>query len=155
MSHARLITPIGTLIVEADGACLQRIEIGTGPQCSSGDPLLAEAMAQLAAWFAGRLEQFDLPLAKPATPRGDVHRAAIAAIGFGETASYGEVARTIASGPRAVGQACRRNPFPLVVPCHRVIGAGGAPGHYSAGAGLATKQWLLDFESRRATRWAA
>ena len=102
-----------------------------------------------------RRTRFDLPLAAPSTPRGAAHRDGIAAIGFGETASYGMVARAIGSGPRAVGQACRRNPFPLIVPCHRIVGAGGSIGHYSAGAGLATKRWLLEFEARRATRWAA
>lgn len=155
MSQASLTTPIGTVRVEADGRQLLRIDIGTGPEQTSSDPLLAEALAQLAAWFDSRLEAFDLPLAEPETPRGTAHRAGIAAIRFGETASYGAVARAIDSGARAVGQACRRNPFPLIIPCHRVIATGGGIGHYSAGAGIETKRWLLAFETRKATRWAA
>jgi len=63
--------------------------------------------------------------------------------------SYGALARTIASGPRAMGQACRRNPFPLVIPCHRVIGSAGSIGYYSGGNGIATKLWLLEHESKR------
>ncbi|HWL46290.1 MAG TPA: methylated-DNA--[protein]-cysteine S-methyltransferase, partial [Sphingomonadaceae bacterium] len=92
------------------------------------------------------LVHFALPLSPAGTPRGPAHRAAIMAIGYGETASYGEVARAIGSSPRAVGQACARNPLPIIVPCHRVLGAGGAIGHYSAGDGIATKCWLLSHE---------
>ena len=66
---------------------------------------------------------------------------------------YGAIARMIGSSPRAVGQACRRNPFPIVVPCHRVVGAGGAIGYYSAGEGVATKRWLLAHENGDET-WA-
>ena len=109
-------------------------------------PVLGEALAQLSAWFAGELTQFDLPLAEPDTPRGAAHRQAIADIPYADTASYGAIACMIGSSPRAVGQACRRNPFPIVIPCHRVIGAGGSIGYYSGGAGVATKLWLLQHE---------
>lgn len=155
MSQASLVTPIGTLHVTAEDGLLTRIFFGTEPQHSASDGLLAEALKQISAWFEGKLRAFDLPLAPPSTPRGAAHRAGIAAIGYGETASYGAVARAIASGPRAVGQACRRNPFPLVIPCHRIIGSGNALGHYSAGAGVPTKRWLLDFEERMKRQWAA
>src|SRR3546814_13589613 len=67
-----------------------------------------------------------LPLTPAASPLGEVLRAAIVAIPHGETASYGQVARAVESGPRAVGQACARNPFPIIVPCHRVLGNGGS-----------------------------
>jgi len=70
------------------------------------------------------------------------------AIPPGETISYGALARIAGSSPRAIGQACARNPFPIVVPCHRVVGSGGAIGHYSAGRGIITKSWLLDHERR-------
>ena len=155
MSRASLVTPIGTLHVSAEGGVLTRVDIGAGSQRADGDRLMVEALAQLAAWFEGRLAKFDLPLAVPVTPRGLAHRAGIAAIGYGQTASYGAVARAVGSAPRAVGQACRRNPFPLIVPCHRVVGSGGALGHYSAGAGVSTKRWLLEFEERMNLRWAA
>jgi len=91
---------------------------------------------------------FTLALAPAATPRGRALRDGMVAIPYGDTASYGDLARRLGSAPRAVGQACARNPFPIVVPCHRVLGAGGALGHYSAGDGAATKRWLLDHESR-------
>lgn len=102
---------------------------------------------QLNAYFAGRLTHFDLSLAPARTSRGAVLRDAIVAVGHGATASYGELAHAVGSSARAVGQACARNPFPLVVPCHRVLQAGGVLGPYSAGAGPATKRWLLAFEA--------
>ena len=89
---------------------------------------------------------FDLPLAPAATMRGEVLRQAMVNIGFGDTASYGELAARIGSSARALGQACARNPFPIVVPCHRVLQAGGVLGSYSAGEGPVTKRWLLRHE---------
>jgi methylated-DNA-[protein]-cysteine S-methyltransferase len=142
-------SPIGALRLYAEDGQLCALDIGedaVGNDVNPDDPLLHEAVAQLTAWFDGRLTDFTLPLAPPNTPRGPAHRDAIIAIGFGKTASYGEVARTIGSSPRAVGQACARNPLPILVPCHRVLGAGGTIGHYSAGAGVLTKRWLLSHE---------
>ncbi len=154
MSQYWLPSPIGHIAVAGDGRVLTALRIATrgdgadpgGPEAD--DPLLHEAAAQLTAYFAGRLTCFNLPLAPAATPRGPAHRAAIVAIGHGDTASYGALAQALGSSPRAVGQACRRNPFPILVPCHRVLGAGEAIGHYSAGAGVDTKRWLLNHERR-------
>lgn len=151
MAHAHIQTPIGTVTVTGDGRQLIQIAVGEEPADANAAPdaLLREALAQIDAWFAGTLTTFDLPLAPAITPRGPDHRAAIAGIGYGETASYGALARMIGSSPRAIGQACRRNPFPIIIPCHRVLGAGGALGHYSAGQGIATKNWLLHHERKR------
>ena len=159
MSQASLVTPIGTLSIVADRNCLLGVRIGgadasSAPRRDDALPLVEEALRQLAAWFAGTLDRFDLPLAPAGTPRGAALRAAIEGVGYGETESYGVVSRRIDSSPRAIGQACARNPFPLIVPCHRIVGAGGTIGHYSAGAGIATKRWLLAFEARRAHPWA-
>lgn len=146
----RFDSPIGALRLCAEHGRLCALDIGEGAaaggDANPDDPLLREAVAQLAAWFDGRLTDFTLPLAPAKTPRGPAHRDAIVAIGFGETASYGAIARAIGSSPRAVGQACARNPLPILVPCHRVLGAGGTIGHYSAGAGIPTKRWLLSHE---------
>jgi methylated-DNA-[protein]-cysteine S-methyltransferase len=149
---AVVATPIGRVALCGDDACLHGIRIGVDDATAPGT--VAEvryAADQLAAWFAGDRTTFDLRLAAAATARGGTLRAAIATVGYGATASYGELARAHASSARAVGQACARNPFPLVIPCHRVLAAGGVLGPYSAGDGPATKRWLLDFESR-ATR---
>jgi methylated-DNA-[protein]-cysteine S-methyltransferase len=140
-------SPIGPILLSAADDRLTSIHIGADGDIPTDQlPILEEALAQLDAWFTGRLNRFDLDLAEPDTPRGAAHRKAIADIPYAETASYGAIARMIGSSPRAVGQACRRNPFPIVIPCHRVIGAGGAIGHYSGGAGVTTKLWLLRHE---------
>lgn len=152
MPQSSLATPIGHVSLIGERGVLTAVRIdadATAPVPTDDDAVTREAAAQLAAWFAGRLTTFDLPLAPPTSPRGPAHRAAILAIGHGDTASYGAIARTIGSSARAVGQACRRNPFPIVVPCHRVLAAGEAIGHYSAGQGVATKRWLLNHERSR------
>lgn len=157
MFQTSIDTPIGRLAILADDATLTAIRVGA-PAGDADDlarsAVLRAAADQLNAYFSNDLKQFDLPLAPLSSPRGAAHRAAITAIDHGAVASYGEIARRIGSGPRAVGQACRRNPFPIVVPCHRVIGAADAIGHYSAGEGVATKRWLLRHENRGDGRWA-
>ena len=146
---ASLATPIGLVRVTGTADRIEAIAIlPDGDPIGSNFPALAEALAQLDAHFAGRLTQFDLPLAPSLTPRGQALREAIIAVGYGRTASYGDLARAAASSPRAVGQACARNPYPIVVPCHRVLNAAGSLGAYSAGEGPVTKRWLLAFEQR-------
>jgi methylated-DNA-[protein]-cysteine S-methyltransferase len=98
------------------------------------------------AYVAGELTVFDLPLVPAASDRGPELRAAICSIIYGETASYGDLAARTGASARAVGQACASNPFPIIVPCHRVLPTGGALGFYSAGDGPATKAWLLKHE---------
>jgi methylated-DNA-[protein]-cysteine S-methyltransferase len=150
-------SPLGPIEVRVRNNQVTSIRIGAPDSVITDDtPLLREARVQLAAWFEGKLRTFDLPLEPLTSPRGELLRMAIAAIPYGESLSYGVVARTIGSGPRAVGQACRRNPFPIVIPCHRVIGSAGSIGYYSGGDGIATKLWLLNHESKQAkgSKWA-
>jgi len=154
---ALLASPIGTIHVEADEHWIRAIRIlPTGePFTVTEDPkdgALGEAVHQLRAYFDQRFTAFDLPLAPAASARGAALRDAIIAIPAGDMLSYGALARLAGSAPRAIGQACARNPFPIVVPCHRVVGSGGAIGHYSAGRGIITKTWLLDHESDPARR---
>lgn len=147
MPSGSLLTPIGRVTVATRADRLARVQIGVGDETDEApDALVAEAIAQLRAWFAGHTAGFDLPLEPARTPRGENLRDAIAAVRSGATASYGAVARMAGSSPRAVGQACARNPFPIVIPCHRIVGAGDLIGHYSAGQGVATKRWLLAHE---------
>lgn len=155
MIQTAFATPIGTIRIEATGERITALRIGKpeDPVEPSNDPLLGEATRQIAAWFDGRIEHFDLPFAATLSPRGADLRAGIQSIGYGCTASYGDVARATGSSPRAIGQACARNSLPIIVPCHRVVGAAGAIGHYSAGSGSTTKRWLLAFEARRSL-WA-
>ncbi len=150
---AAFATPIGRVEVTGDEARLYGIRIGPrdGALGSASAEAVRRARDQIEAWFAGERTVFNLPLAPAATPRGAVLRDGIVAIAHGEAASYGALARMLASSPRAIGQACARNPFPLVVPCHRVLAAGRL-GAYSAGDGPATKQLLLDYEQRHKDR---
>lgn len=152
---ARIATPVGIIAVEGDASAIHaiRIEASGSAIIGSAEPVL-RAIAQLEQWFAGDRVTFDLPLAATATPRGQALRDAMVAISYGETCSYGALAHSATSSARAIGQACARNPFPIVVPCHRVLNADGRLGAYSAGQGSTTKRWLLDHEQRYATNRA-
>jgi methylated-DNA-[protein]-cysteine S-methyltransferase len=147
--EAVIATPIGAVRITGGDRAITRVSI---ERDTASTRACAEAVRtaaqQLEQWFAGERTDFDLALAPAATMRGQALRDAMVGIGFGETMSYGALARLAASSPRAIGQACARNPFPIIVPCHRVLAAGGALGAYSAGDGPATKQALLDHERR-------
>lgn len=146
-SAAVIATPIGAIRIESVGELVAGIHVGVSDQPRRPEnAVLAEACGQLSAYFARELAEFNLPLVPSKTERGPALRHAILAIGFGQTLGYGEIAARIGSSARAVGQACARNPFPIVVPCHRVLAAGGRLGPYSAGDGPVTKQWLLRHE---------
>lgn len=111
------------------------------------DDILAEAVRQLDAYFAGELTAFDVPTAPViGTPFQQRVWAALAEIGYGQTASYGDLARAIGqpTASRAVGMANGRNPLSILVPCHRVIGSDGKIVGYGGGADR--KRFLLDFE---------
>lgn len=147
--EALIATPIGVIRIVGNERELLSITIGVDGNVSRGTfAAVQQAVEQLVQWFAGERRTFALPLAPAPTPRGQALRDGMVAIGYGETMSYGELARQLDSAPRAIGQACARNPFPVVVPCHRVLGAGGALGHFSGGDGPPTKRWLLDHEQR-------
>lgn len=152
----RFPSPIGTIRVTADAGSLTGLTIDDAAADGDAIPndgiaLLSMARAQLEAYFAGDRTTFDLPLSRVATVRGAALRTAICSVGCGRTTTYGALAAEAGSSARAVGQACRRNPLPIIVPCHRVLGAGTAE-HYSAGRGVETKRWLLAHERR--TGWA-
>ena len=146
--HVVIATPIGPIRVEG-GERLTRVHIGEdGPRGPGSAPAVRAGVEQLEQWFAGERRGFELELEPAGTPRGEELRAGLIALGYGDTLSYGALARMLGSAPRAIGQLCARNPFPIVVPCHRVLGSGGALGHYSGGEGPKTKAWLLDHERR-------
>lgn len=112
-------------------------------------PLAQEAVRQLRAYLVDPAFRFALPLAPAGTPFRNRVWQAIAAIPMGRPATYGELARQLASAPRAVGQACGDNPYPVVVPCHRVVAADGGLGgfaHSRDGLLPGIKRWLLEHE---------
>lgn len=147
--HALIATPVGPVRVDGDETGISAVWIcADGPPGRGSAAAVREAVAQLEQWFAGARRDFDLPLAPARTPRGEQLRDGLVAVPYGETLSYGALARLLGSSPRAIGQLCARNPFPILVPCHRVLGSGGALGNYSGGEGPKTKSWLLDHERR-------
>ncbi|NYT41632.1 methylated-DNA--[protein]-cysteine S-methyltransferase [Sphingomonas sp. R-74633] len=150
--HGVIATPIGPVRVEGSETALVSVQIGEGSPSPGSAAAVREAIAQLGAWFAGERQVFDLPLQPLPTPRGEELRQAMIGIGYGETLSYGELARLTGSSARAIGQICSNNPFPILVPCHRVLADGGKLGNYSGGDGPKTKSWLLEHERRLSGR---
>jgi methylated-DNA-[protein]-cysteine S-methyltransferase len=144
-------SPIGALtLFEQDGA-ITGLTWAAGTRIRNGLPttLLAEAKTQLAAYFNGHLKVFDLPLAATGTNFQLRIWRMIGAIPFGTTLSYGGLAKKLGSGPRAVAGACGANPIPIIVPCHRVLGADGKLHGYSGRGGVMTKATLLTLEGVR------
>lgn len=149
--EALIATPVGPIRITGDEMALSGVWIGAhGPISRATAAAVRTATEQFEQWFAGERETFDLPLAAAATDRGMVLRGGLIAVPYGETLSYGALARRLGSSARAIGQLCARNPFPIIVPCHRVLADGGKLGSYSAGDGPATKIWLLEHERRHA-----
>jgi methylated-DNA-[protein]-cysteine S-methyltransferase len=120
------------------------------PPVKPAGELGRRAASQLAAYLEDARSRFDLPLAARGTDFQRRVWRCIAAIPCGETVTYADIARELRSAPRAVGQACGANPFPLVVPCHRVVASSGLGGfaHARGGYLMQTKRWLLEHEER-------
>ncbi len=147
-------TPVGQLRIVELGGSITAIEFepfrATGRPLGERDddhPVLAAAVAQLAAYFSRDLKEFDLPLAPQGSEWQQQVWRQLRQIGYGETASYGQVAARLGrtnAASRAVGLANGQNPIPIVVPCHRVIGADGTLTGYAGG--LERKRLLLDLE---------
>jgi len=152
--YARIDSPVGPLLLAASDDGLHAIEfhdarhpVKRGDDWRDGNhPLLREAERQLREYFAGKRRSFDLPLAPKGTPFQREVWQALASIPYGRTSSYGELAARVGrpSASRAIGAANGRNPLPIVLPCHRVIGADGSLTGF--GGGLPTKQFLLKLE---------
>lgn len=135
-------TPLGTVTLSEAGGQLVGLSWQSVP--GEGSALLDRAAEQLQAYLAGERQVFDLPMDWGQGLQEKVRRA-MAAIPFGETRTYGEIAREVGAPAQAVGQACGANPLPILIPCHRVLGAKGLGG-FSAKGGVETKVWLLRHE---------
>lgn len=145
MPHLSLNSPLGPLSVFEDGGAIVALEWGRA-NGSAPSPLLKKAKTQLNAYFDGKLKRFDLPLAPAGTAFQRKVWKQLSKIPFGQVRSYGDVARAVSSAPRAVGGACGRNPLPIIIPCHRVLGHRGALTGYSGGGGIRSKEALLRLE---------
>jgi methylated-DNA-[protein]-cysteine S-methyltransferase len=149
MSICYIDSAVGRLALEADDDCVTSVRwasAGDRERSTAPNSVLKEAIRQLDRYFNRKLRRFDLPLAARGTDHQKRVWAMMREIPFGETATYGGMAMALGSGPRAVGMACGRNPIPIIVPCHRVLGAGGKEGGFSGGRGLPTKRQLLAIE---------
>ncbi|HZT05782.1 MAG TPA: methylated-DNA--[protein]-cysteine S-methyltransferase [Chloroflexota bacterium] len=154
--YTTMESPIGQLILTGDRSHITGLLLpedhgrrtSVDPLWIRADDAFGEAVAQLDAYFAGQLTRFALPIALSGTPFQMRVWRALQQIRYGETATYGQIAAQIGqpAAVRAVGLANGRNPIAIIVPCHRVVGAGGALTGY--GGGLDRKRWLLDLEQR-------
>jgi methylated-DNA-[protein]-cysteine S-methyltransferase len=158
---ATLDTPVGPLSVSCSQAGVSGVRFGKPPHSPGAGPgartvqdLAGAAVIQLSGYFSGQRRRFDLPIDWSATSRlqREVLGILLDSVGYGETVSYGTLARRAWRGDdgpplpaRAVGQIMGSNPIPLIVPCHRVV-AGDGLGGYSGGTGVEVKRWLLVFE---------
>jgi methylated-DNA-[protein]-cysteine S-methyltransferase len=151
-------TPVGRLVLESDGDVLIGIWLPHETRAverngHDAPPVLKDAAAQLEEYFARERTAFDLPLELDGTTFQKEVWAELSRIPYGETISYGELARRVGrpKGPRAVGQANGRNRIPIIVPCHRVLATNGLGGY---AGGLSMKRSLLAVEGVAAARGA-
>lgn len=149
-------SPLGALLLVADHDGLRKIFFENGRDCARPDhswkensQFFKETISQLRGYLAGELEEFDLPLAAEGTSFQVKVWELLCEIGYGETTSYGELARRLGNpnACRAVGLANGANPIPIIIPCHRVIGSNGKLTGY--GGGLPIKEKLLALERRQ------
>ncbi len=153
MNSISFDSPIGKIRIIEEGGYITRLRWGHelvqsdeyDEEDQGKSDVLDQAVEQLKAYFAGELTEFDLPIA----PKGnrfqsDVWRI-MQSIPLGETLTYGDVAKKLGAAAQPVGQACGHNPIPIIIPCHRILGAKNLGG-FSAEGGIEDKVWLLKHE---------
>jgi methylated-DNA-[protein]-cysteine S-methyltransferase len=153
--YSELDSPVGALLLLGDERSLhglymheQKHRPSLPEGCEQNDKAFRSVREQLRAYFAGKLRDFDVALSSKGSAFQQTVWRGLLEIPFGETESYGQLARRIGNekASRAVGLANGRNPIGIIVPCHRVVGANGSLTGY--GGGLSRKQWLLEHERR-------
>ncbi len=144
MPQLSLHTPLGALTLSEEDGAIVALDWGWGRD-QTATPLLTRGRDQLQAYFDGALQNFDLPLALAGTPYRQRVWQALAAIPYGETRTYQQIAVLAGGSPRSVGGANGANPLPIIIPCHRVVATTGIGG-YSGGEGIPTKMFLLGLE---------
>ncbi|MGI9187675.1 MAG: methylated-DNA--[protein]-cysteine S-methyltransferase [Gaiellales bacterium] len=154
LTYRTVSTPLGDITAVADVDGLTQVILAGDDgsvlaDAAEGGPIVDAAAQQLTEYFAGERMTFDVPLAAQGTEFQQTVWRALCDVPFGTTATYGDIAKAIGqqTATRAVGAANGRNPIPIIVPCHRVIGASGELTGYSGGGGVETKRRLLDHES--------
>lgn len=144
-------TPLGPIGIQVEDDSLCRVELEPDKTTKANGALPIAVREQLAAYFEDAGHVFDLPLVLRGTDFQNRVWAALREIPSGHTVTYGELAKKLGTSARAIGGACRANPCPIVVPCHRVLAVNGLGGYAgdSSGRKLEIKQWLLDHEQGR------
>ena len=145
MNYLSVSSPLGDLTLFEDDSQIISLDWGR-VEGGEGSPVLEEAARQLEEYFDGDRQEFDLPLSPIGTQFQRKVWATMCEIPYGKALTYGEAAKKIGSSPRAIGGACGRNPLPILIPCHRIVGANGSLGGYSGMDGLDTKRALLRLE---------
>jgi methylated-DNA-[protein]-cysteine S-methyltransferase len=145
-----LDTPTGRLLIKSNGLAITRVAwlkrddpIPTGET----DTVCDRAAAELTEYFSGSLKTFTVPIHLEGSDLQLRVWQVMREIPFGQVLTYGDVAHQIGSEPQAVGTTCGQNPIPVIVPCHRIVGAGGKLTGFSGGNGIETKAFLLDHET--------
>lgn len=143
-------TPVGRLGIAIEGESITSIDMLSRRRSlrSSNKPLARQAARELKQYFKGERSSFDLPVSKRGTDFQERVWRALRKIPFGKTVTYGQLADRLSSGARAVGTACRKNPVPIVVPCHRVVAKSGIGGYMgdTTGPRVKMKHELLNHE---------
>lgn len=142
--RAGMDSPVGPLTVVVENDSVVALD-WVRPQRDDDHPVLQAALAQLTEYFAGERQDFDLPLAPKTTAFQQTFGQALCTIPYGETRTYGDLAKQMNRPAQAIGQACGANPIAILIPCHRVLAANGLGG-YSGAGGVETKVKLLQLE---------
>ncbi len=143
MFETTVDTPTGPMILREKDGAIVRAEWGVGG--ADDTPLLRKAAEQLVAYFEDAANGFDLPLRVEASEFQQAVCDAMLAIPLGETKTYGELSKELGVPAQAIEQGCGGKPIPVIIPCHRVLGANGLGG-FSGEGGVETKVWLLKHE---------
>ena len=145
MAHTSINTPVGILSIFSHDDAINVVEWGRAPDGDT-NPVVDEAAKQLKAYFAKELTAFELPLDPAGSSFQKAVCQAMTEIPYGHRVTYGDIAKSLGQSAQAVGSACGHNPIPIIIPCHRVVGANGTMTGFSGGEGVETKVWLLQHE---------
>jgi methylated-DNA-[protein]-cysteine S-methyltransferase len=150
MAIRTIITPVGALALQGNGESITKVswlDHTAARSPDAPDRVCDLAADELLSYFENQLKIFTVPVFLSGSDLQSKVWDAMRNIPFGEVLTYGDVARIVGSEPQAVGFACGQNPIPVIVPCHRIVGAGGKLTGFSGGNGIETKEFLLDHES--------
>lgn len=146
MTQLSFHSPVGDLTLSEEEGKIVSLDWGWSPLSRETD-FLKQARAQLNQYFDGLNPKFTLPLAPHGTKFQKRVWQVMISISYGKTMAYGDISEILTSHPRAVGMACGRNPIPILIPCHRVMGKDGSLTGFSGGEGVETKKFLLALEN--------